>query len=215
MECKMIKKDLTGQKFGYLTVLSVDIPTKYGYKWKCLCDCGKQVSVLGTNLTTHNTLSCGCLQKKYAKKTHLQHGDNPHSNPSRLYRCWADMRTRTKNKKYKGAKYYSSRGVECCEEWETYLNFKEWALNNGYNDELTLDRINVNGNYCPENCRWTTRKEQNRNKRNTLKYNGVPIAQLCEDFNIKYATLMQRVYRAVSRGHTKNSVFKKAFSNNK
>lgn len=207
----MIKKELTGQRFGKLTVLSVDVPTKHGYKWNCVCDCGKKLSVLGTNLTTHNTLSCGCLQKQYAKNKNLKHGDNPHGNPTRLYRCWVDMRTRISNKKCKDAKNYSTRGIKCCEQWESYSEFKEWALNNGYNDTLTLDRIDVNGNYCPENCRWVTRKEQNRNRRNTLKYKGLPITQLCEEFNIKYSTLMQRVYKAISRGQTKNSVYKKAF----
>lgn len=208
----MIKNDLTGQKFGRLTVVSVDIPTKYGYKWNCVCDCGKKISVQGTNLTMHNTMSCGCLRRQSAKNKHLTHGDNPHGKPTRLYRCWADMKTRTTNRKYKDAQNYSCRGIKCCEEWKAYLGFREWALNNGYNDTLTLDRIDVNGDYCPENCRWTSRKEQNRNKRNTLKYKGIPIKQLCEDFNIKYSTLMQRVYKAVSRGQTKNSVFKNAFS---
>lgn len=205
--------DLIGKKFGRLTVLSVANKTKYGYKWNCVCDCGNKVVVLGTNLRKQNTMSCGCYQKDRARETQLKHGDSKRHNTNRLYRCWCDMKTRTQNPNSACAKSYNKRGIKCCDEWaNSYESFKMWAINNGYNDNLTLDRINVDDGYYPKNCRWITIKEQARNKRNTVYYKNTPVSKLSEDFGLNYHTIMSAVYRGQGRGLNKNQILKKYFN---
>lgn len=173
MKSKKPYKDLTGQRFGRLVVLSVvdskagaNIPTK----WLCQCDCGNLTEVQGCNLKSGVTKSCGCIQKELARNKHFRHGGKG----SRLYTIWCHMRHRCENAWDKAYKYYGNRGISVCDEWHNYSVFKEWAYKNGYAEHLTLDRIDVNGNYCPENCRWATKKEQNLNKRTTVRieYNG-------------------------------------------
>lgn len=208
----MFKENLIGKRFGKLVVESVGEATKYGYKWNCICDCGKKISVLTSNLNSGNTKSCGCFQKQVATEKHLKHGQNRRGKTTKLYRCWSDMKTRTNNSKCSEAKHYMGRGISCCKDWLVFENFYNWAINNGYKDGLTIDRINVNGNYCPENCRWITIKEQQRNKRNTIKYKGKPIKEWCETFDINYTTVMTAVYKALARGQTRNSVYKKYFN---
>lgn len=206
--------DLTGKKFGRLTVISIADKTKYGYKWNCVCDCGNKIVAFGTNLRNHNTMSCGCYQKDRARETQLKHGDSKRHSRARLYGCWSDMKTRTQNPNSTSAKNYIKQGVQCCDEWaKSYKKFKLWAISNGYSDGLTLDRINVKGGYCPENCRWTTKKEQARNKRNTIYYKNIPISKLCEDFGLNYHSVMTAIYRGKNRGITKNQVLKKYFNN--
>lgn len=204
-------KDITGKKFGRLLVLSRGERVSGVYKWNCLCDCGNKTVVLGTNLRHGNTKSCGCLHKEVVGKTHFKHGYSKRKNINRLYRCWSGIRTRTHNPKCSCAKNYINRGVSCCEEWEVFENFKNWALSNGYQENLTIDRIDVNGNYCPENCRWIPFEEQSQNRRNTLKYKGIPITELCKGFGINYHTLMTRVYTERNKGVSKESVFEKTF----
>ena len=107
------------------------------------------------------------------------------------------MRTRCKNPNFRAYHYYGGRGIKVCEEWEAFENFRDWALQNGYKEELTLDRIDANGNYEPSNCRWATRKEQSRNTRGVkiIEYNGVKksIAEWAEDLGINYHTLYSRL----------------------
>lgn len=204
-------KDLTGKKFGRLLVISKGEKTKYGYKWNCVCDCGNKIKVLGANLRKNNTLSCGCYQKDRARETQFKHGDSKRNSPSRLYRCWSDMKTRTTNTRIKSAARYSKRGITLCDEWKDFMNFKKWAIKNGYEDGLTIDRIDVNGDYCPENCRWATKQQQQRNKANTVKYKKIPVTELCEKYGIKYHTVMARVYLGIKRGFTRNQIFKQCF----
>ena len=162
--------DLAKQRFGRLYVLNKskeDIQRKSSFiMWHCLCDCGNEVDVRSQDLRNGKTKSCGCLHKDIVSTHGLSR--------KRLYHIWIDMRSRCNNKKLKCYHNYGGRGIKVCEEWEDYQNFHNWAINNGYNDKLTIDRINVDGNYEPNNCRWSTKIEQENNKRNNRfsYYNG-------------------------------------------
>jgi len=158
--------DISGQKFGKLTVLSF-----YGRKqsrkyWNCICECGSVKEYRQTSLNFGTSKSCGCTRMKNMKLASLlsltKHGKTSKGN-SKIYRIWANMITRCTNPKSTNYKYYGGRGISVCDEWKIFINF--------YNDMgdcpdgLTLDRIDVNGNYCKNNCRWADWETQCKNKR--------------------------------------------------
>ncbi len=159
-------KDLKGQKFGYLTVLyRVENTGKSrAIVWHCKCDCGNECDVRSSSLISGHTKSCGCLRPKVITK----HGDYG----SRLYWVWRGMKSRCKNPKHKEYKHYGGRGITFCKDWNDYSKFKEWAIASGYDKnarqyDCTIDRIDVDGNYEPNNCRWVDMKIQQNNKRNS------------------------------------------------
>ena len=169
--------DLTNKKFNNLLVVSRVENDKFGNaKWLCECDCGNKVEVLGTHLRSNHTKSCGCLMIKHAKEIKRKSIHNMID--TRIYRIWLGIKNRTNPKSkdiYTTYKNYSGRGIKICEEWKKdFLAFYKWSIENGYNDKLTIDRIDVNGNYEPNNCRWITMKGQNNNKRNNviIEFNG-------------------------------------------
>lgn len=190
--------DLTGEKFGRLTVVERDYGrTEKGTYWKCLCNCGNVKSVSSTSLKRGRVRSCGCLKDEYVKKladsvaTHRQ-------TKTRLYREWFAMKQRCNYKKHKQFKNYGGRGISVCKEWmNSFESFRDWALCSGYNDSLTIDRIDVNGNYSPENCRWITHKVQQNNRTNNryITHNGETktLSEWCEIYNIKFSTLKHRL----------------------
>lgn len=159
-------KDLTGLRFGKLTVIKLDYTNKHRQSmWLCKCDCGNTITVLGNDLKRHHTLSCGCTNKTQQGLTSMY---------PRLYRIWRKMIERCENSKCNTYYNYGERGITVCNEWHDFNTFREWSLNNGYKDNLTIDRIDYTGNYEPNNCRWITQKEQCNNKRNNhyITYNG-------------------------------------------
>lgn len=159
--------DLTGKKFGRLKVIEYYGSNKNGRAlWLCQCDCGKTKSVLGNSLLCGLTLSCGCYNKEEARKRRTKHS----LSYSKLYKVWHGMKTRCYNKNFIYYCNYGGRGITICHEWlNNFETFYNWAINNGYEEGLTIDRINNDGNYEPNNCRWITRAEQNRNQRKTRK----------------------------------------------
>ena len=201
-----------GQKFGRLTVVKLDHTKKYIHKsgikevqefYLCKCDCGNETVVRKNMLKNGYTLSCGCVNREKAKlfgQTRKTHGFSK----SRIYSIWSKIKLRCYNKNDEfHYNLYGKRGITVCDEWKNnFMAFYNWAMANGYKDNLTIDRINANGNYEPSNCRWATIKEQCNNRRTTVivKYNGLSksLMEWAEQLNISYSTLRKRFHRGVS-----------------
>lgn len=164
-------KDLCGQRFGRLIVIERVANNKHGSaRFLCKCDCGNYVEVDSQSLKSGNTKSCGCFATEVKRRPKKEHPDKP----TRLYGVWCAMKRRCYNKQEKGYKNYGGRGISVCDEWKSsFQNFKIWAMENGYRQGLSIDRIDVNGNYCPENCRWADSKTQanNTTANRILEYN--------------------------------------------
>lgn len=190
--------DLTGKRFGMLTVLTRADNTPGGKtRWDCVCDCGDYATVRGEDIRSGKIKSCGCLRKKTAAaqgKTNTSHGGTG----TRLYAEWNGMRGRCENSNGLPYSNYGGRGIVVCDEWrDSFEAFREWALANGYRDDLTLDRKDTNGPYSPDNCRWATMKEQQNNRRNNrlITHDGKTqtIAQWADQTGIAAATISWRL----------------------
>ena len=190
--------DITGQRFGRLVVIG-RVPNKTGRRetlWRCKCDCGNETVVAKGHLTTGHTQSCGCYLKERS------HDKRPSVSKhylckTRIYRIWGGMMDRTTNPNSRSYKNYMGRGIDICDEWKEFNNFKDWAFSHGYADNLSIDRIDVNGNYEPTNCRWVDNRTQSRNKRGTLyatrKGETKPLIDWCEIEGINYNRVHQRI----------------------
>lgn len=201
-----MKKDLINKKFNKLVVLEKYGTNKYNKQlWKCKCDCGKEIIIDTSSLTTGNTKSCGCYKNELIKNLNYKHGKSH----TQLYYVWQSMRKRCLNKKNKEYRLYGERGIKVCKEWlNDFQCFYIWAIQNGYKKGLSIDRINVNGNYEPNNCRWTTYKEQANNTRRNkyIEYlgNKITISNACKKIKIPVSTIY-------SKSKRKNLSLQKAF----
>lgn len=185
--------DLTGQRFGRLTVASrADNGNDGSPRWLCKCDCGNVCTVRSSNLKRGQTQSCGCLRKDKAKlnATHRM-------SRTRLYRIWCDMKNRCYNKNVNNYHSYGGRGVKVCDEWLDSSRFFEWAKSSGYTDEMTIERIDIDGNYEPSNCKWITLKEQQWNKTTShlIEIDGKTkcLREWCDEFRASYKTVHHRI----------------------
>jgi len=196
-------EDLTGKRFNRLVVLKrVENGNGFKSRWKCLCDCGNETIVAGTNLKTGEVKSCGCLK-------HLQR-DTHHLSGTRLYSIWNAMKNRCYLKTHSAYSYYGGRGITVCDEWKTdFESFYKWAINNGYSESLTIDRVDNNKSYCPDNCRWVPQEVQVNNRRScvliTYKGETKNLMQWCKLLNLPYKLMHQRMY-------LKNISFEEAIS---
>lgn len=188
--------DLVGKQYGRLTVLEYSCRNTRGKSmWKCQCECGNTCEVLGTRLRSGHTKSCGCYNHEITKEKSTTHG----MSNSRLYNIWKVMLKRCNYKNGTNYRNYGAKGIRVCEEWYSFEKFRDWAIDNGYSDELTIDRINNGGNYTPENCRWVDMKTQARNtSRNLLlTFRGEThcLMEWAEIVGINYRTLQGRILR--------------------
>lgn len=195
-------KDLSGKRFGRLVVLTLSNKRDSNGRllWECICDCGNKKTTTSDSLNSGHVKSCGCMlmeQRKKAKK--ITHG----MTNTRIYKLYRGMLLRC-SPTYHGAKNYYDKGIVVCDEWlgeNGFKNFYKWAIDNGYDDskpwtEMTIDRIDVNGNYEPTNCRWTTSKGQCNNMTTNvmIEYNGEKrtLKQWSEYFDLSYGMLKAR-----------------------
>lgn len=163
--------ELTGQRFGRLTVSGfAGVNKRKTTLWVCSCDCGGTVTVVGTSLVSGNTKSCGCIGREKTTRRNTTHGKRY----TRLYTIWSGMRQRCNYKYNKCYNQYGGRGIKVYSDWKSFQNFYNWSVKNGYRDGLSIDRIDNDKGYSPDNCRWVTPIEQAHNKRNVkeITYNG-------------------------------------------
>lgn len=189
-------RDLTGMRFGRLIVIERAENQGKRVMWRCLCDCGTEIVTRGGSLTSGGSQSCGCFNRERSSQRHTKHGESK----TRLNLEWRKIKNRCNNPNNDRWSDYGGRGIKVCEEWEnSFETFRDWALANGYREDLTIDRKDVNGNYCPENCRWITNQEQQHNRRNNhyITYNGEThtITEWARIYNLSENGLVHRILR--------------------
>ena len=194
-------KDLTGKKFGRLTVVErapdhIQSNGRRRIMWRCICDCGAETIVHGDNLKAGKVQSCKCMA---IERMHEQFATH-HQSDTKLYNVWCSIKRRCYNPNSAYYEDYGGRGISMCDNWRnSFEEFALWANQSGYNDGLSIDRIDYNGDYGPSNCRWVTAKEQANNRRSNIliSFNGEThnIKQWSEITSIPYSKLHQR-YRA-------------------
>lgn len=169
------KRGLSGQRFGYWTVLerrdNIRSNGKCRGAWLCRCDCGNEVVIDQCNLLSGKSKSCGCFRREEQSARQGTHRDSG----TKMYNVWCAIKRRCYNTHTKEYPRYGGRGISMCDEWRnSYESFKEWAVNNGYDDSLTIDRIDNDKDYTPDNCRFVTMREQcnNRSSNRVYTYNG-------------------------------------------
>lgn len=192
-------KDITGQRFNSLTAIRFDHRDEHccdkPHYWLFKCDCGNKIVARKNAVTSGNTKRCAECSAKLASKQSTTHGGTG----TRLYREWAGIIQRCTNPNDSSWERYGAVGITICDEWRSFEVFRDWAIKNGYSDDLTIDRINPIGNYEPSNCRWVSVREQANNKQATLwiTYNGecMQLSYWADKLGINYHTLYDRLHR--------------------
>ena len=190
-----------GKKYGRITVVGFEKSTSVNgsWMWKVECDCGNVKVVYPRDVKLGKVKSCGCLHNELARERAAKFKNCIYEN-KRLYNIYNKVKRRCFEASEQRCKDYGGRGITMCNAWVNSFDvFADWAKTHGYTDDLTLERIDVNGNYCPENCMWITRVQQARNKRDTVivEYNGrnVKLIELAENAAVTYDTLHDRIFR--------------------
>lgn len=191
-------KNLSGMNFGHLTAIERIGTNKHGNSlWRCVCDCGNEKIVPGGRLTAGRIANCGCQSSKLRSLAASRHGITAGGCP-RTFNVWRGMKERCLNPKAISFRNYGARGITVCDEWlgeNGFENFHNWALSNGYSDTLFLDRIDNNGNYSPENCRFVTREENSRNTRRnhhiTVDGTTLVLAEWARKCNVAHSTILR------------------------
>jgi hypothetical protein len=185
-----MRENLIGMVFGTIKVLNFSKVDRGHSLWNCVCLKCNSIFVRDS-YSLKITHMNGCKKCGYHNQSH-----------TRLYKTWQSMKTRCLNKRSRLYKWYGGRGISICDPWLEFKSFSDWALKSGYNDRLTIDRINVDSNYCPHNCRWVTNKVQSRNKTNTRWYTikgiELPLIDWCTIYKIGFQTVSARLHRGMS-----------------
>ena len=188
--------DLTGMVFGRLTVIGLNKIEKGIAFWNCLCKCGHICVIRSNNLKQGIAKSCGCYKKEVSRQLgkKAKHG----MSQTRIYHIWKNMRRRCNCETAPDYDRYGGRGISVCNEWDDFQTFYDWAIENGYAPKLTIERIDNDGNYSPQNCKWATNTEQQRNRSKTVKlaYNGETkaLSEWCEIYGLNMKTVYGRLH---------------------
>lgn len=196
---RKLKHDLTGQTFGRLTVIAPHSCGERQMKYICQCECGNVKIIRSDSLLSGNTKSCGCL-KEEQNKINLTANHSHKQSGTRLYGIWQGIKERCYNKHDARYHRYGGRGITVCDEWKNdFKAFYDWAVNNGYDEKLTIDRIDNDGNYQPNNCRWSTVKEQCNNRETNIKItignSTRSLQEWCDIFEVDYKKINARYHR--------------------
>ena len=194
-----VRNDLTGQRFGRLVVIELDRITSRKTYWKCKCDCGNEKTIRGDCLGI--VKSCGCLKREQdIKNLGILNNHNLTNHP--VYSIWNAMINRCRNSNNSHYKDYGGRGIKVCEEWKSLENFAKWSEESGFKKGLSIERIDVNGNYCPENCAWIPFEKQAINKRNTVMFTienvTKPLVEWAREYGISPKLAWQRHHNGYS-----------------
>lgn len=186
-----------GYRQNKLTVTGIVFKNKR-YLWECQCDCGNTTIVYPQQMITGRQKACRCGKSVTFHEMHYKHGGAG----TRLYEIWCSMKKRCNNPHAKNYARYGGRGITVCSEWEQFEPFRDWALSVGYAEALTLERKDVNGNYCPENCTWIPQKRQARNRTSNknIQINGEThtLVEWCEIRKLNYSTVYSRIRRGAT-----------------
>lgn len=211
-------EDLTGKQFGRWMVISYSGKDKHGCAlWNCKCECGTERPVSGYNLKSGDSKSCGCLARNKTIERETIHGQSK----TRLFKIWKGMRKRCNNPNDRVYKFYGGRGIKVCKEWDDFMAFHDWAYQNGYDDTATghactIDRIDSNGDYCPENCRWADVEMQHSNTRRNHYITIDGETKMMRDWSRTSGVSMSTIIRRLESGWSeKDAVFISPHSGNR